>query len=56
MQITLADTSFGKISGDGTNIKDFATLRFRYSDQKGPDINVHNKEYFDNYSSYTFLL
>jgi len=29
---------------------------FRYSDQKGPDINVHNKEYFDNHSSYTFLL
>jgi len=31
-------------------------LRFRYSDQKGPDINVYNKEYFDNHSSYTFLL
>jgi len=31
-------------------------LRFRYSDQEGPDINVYNKEYFDNHSSYTFLL
>ena len=34
----------------------YTYLRFRYSDQKGPDINVYNKEYFDNHSSYTFLL
>ena len=33
-----------------------SVLRFQYSDQKGPDINVYNKEYFDNHSSYTFLL
>ena len=31
-------------------------LRLRHSDHKGPDINGHNKEYLNNYSSYTFLL
>ena len=34
----------------------YAQLRFQYSDQKGPDINELNKEYLNNYSSYTFLL
>ena len=31
-------------------------LRLRYSDQKGPDINGLNKEFLNNYSSYTFQL
>ena len=31
-------------------------LRFRYSDQKGPDINGLNKGFLNNHSSYTFLL
>ena len=44
------------VQRSGIIIMGLNTLRLRYSDQKNRDINGHNKEFLNNYSSYTFLL